>query len=184
MSFSQSRHVCCRGSQSSNKQSQVFWAGRFVLLLVQSQLSPCGHVHQLPGDHQSRCEGKLHLRNYALQDGKRTQVQRIQPTPAPVCRRECRRHMRFCTLNKRIVHAMRFLAAKTTRAVSVDANVAFATTPVTRRTLAVTLVARSDAATVYLATISVCPFLHHLVLPQLNHFVQRFFAVAVHAITV
>ena len=41
---------------------------------------------------------------------------------------------------------MHFLAATTTRAVS--ANVAFDTTPVTRRTLAVTLGARSDAATV------------------------------------
>ena len=58
------------------------------------------------------------------------------------------------------------------------------TTPVTRRTLAVTLVARPDAATVLLATIAVCHLLHHLVLPHLNPFVQRFFAVAVHAITV
>ena len=90
LSFSQSRHVCCRKSQSSNKRSQVFWAGRFVLLLVQSQLSPCGHVHQLRRDHQSRCGGTVQLRSYALQDGKRTQVQRIQPTPTPVCWRECR----------------------------------------------------------------------------------------------
>ena len=92
--------------------------------------------------------------------------------------------MRFCALNKRIVHAMRFLAATTTRAVSADANVAVDTTLATRRTLAVTLVTRSDAATVQLATIYVCLLLHHLVLPHLNHFVQRFFAVAVHAITV
>ena len=147
-----------------------------MLLLVQSQLSPCGHDHQLPGDHQSLCEGKLHLRNCALQDGKRTQVQRIQPTPTPVCRRECRRHMRFCTLNRGIDHAMHFLAATTTRAVSADANVTFDTTPTTLRTLAVTLVTRSDAATVQLATIYVCHLLPHLVLPHLNHFVQRFFA--------
>ena len=147
-----------------------------MLLLVQSQLSPCGHDHQLPRDHQSRCGSKLHLRNYALQDGKRTEIQRIQRTPTPVCWRECRRHMRFCALNKRIVHAMRFLAAKTTRAVSADANVTFDTTPTTLRTLAVTLVTRSDAAIVQLATISVCHLLHHLVLSHLNHFVQRFFA--------
>ena len=43
---------------------------------------------------------------------------------------------------------MHFLAATTTRAVSADANVAFDTTPATLRTLAVTLVTRSDAATV------------------------------------
>ena len=33
------------------------------------------------------CKGKMHLRNYALQDGKRTQVQRIQTTPRSVFRR-------------------------------------------------------------------------------------------------
>ena len=70
---------------------------------------------------------------------------------------------------------MRFLAATTTRAVSADANVTFDTTPTTLRTLAVTLVTRSDAATVQLATIYVCHLLPHLVLPHLNHFVQRFF---------
>ena len=70
--------------------------------------------------------------------------------------------MRFCALNKRIVHAMRFLAAKTTRAVSADASVAFDTTVATRKTLAITFVARPDAATVLLATIAVatcCPIL-------------------------
>ena len=71
-------------------EAKSVWAGRFVLLLVQSQLSPCGHDHQLPGDHQSRCEGTVQLRSYALQNGKRTQVQRIQPTPTHVCWRECR----------------------------------------------------------------------------------------------
>ena len=84
--------------------------------------------------------------------------------------------MRLCAFNRGIDHAMHFLAATTTRAVSADANVAFDTTPATLRTLAVTLVTRSDAATVQLATISVCHLLHDLVLPQLTHFVERFFA--------
>ena len=79
---------------------------------------------------------------------------------------------------------MRFLAATTTRAVSADASVAFDTTPATRRTLAITLVARSDAATVQLAPTSVC----HLFSPCLAA-VESFRgevlrAVAVHAITV
>ena len=79
---------------------------------------------------------------------------------------------------------MHFLAATTTRAVS--ANVAADTTPSTRKTLAVTFVARPDAATVQLATISVRHLLPHLVLPQLSRVVDRFFlrAVAVHALTV
>ena len=54
--------------------------------------------------------------------------------------------MRCCAFNRGIVHAMHFLAATTTQAVS--ANVAVDTTLATRRTLAVTLVTRSDAATV------------------------------------
>ena len=47
-------------------------------------------------------------------------------------------------------------------------------------------VARPDAATVLLATIAVCHLLPHLVLPQWNHVVDRFFlrVVAVHALTV
>ena len=79
--------------------------------------------------------------------------------------------MRFCTLNKGIVHAMRFLAATATRAVSHHT---------------ITFVARPDAATVLLATIAVCHLLPHLVLLQWNHVVDRFFlrVVAVHALTV
>ena len=84
--------------------------------------------------------------------------------------------MRFSALNKGIDHAMLFLATTTTRAVSAGGNVAFDTTPAARRTLVLTLVTRSDAATVQLATISVCHLLPHLVLPHLNHFVERFFA--------
>ena len=46
--------VECPNHQTSEAKS--VWAGRFVLLLVQSQLSPCSHVHQLPGaDVRANC---------------------------------------------------------------------------------------------------------------------------------
>ena len=69
----------------------------------------------------------MHLRSYALQNGKRTHVQRFQTTS------------RFCALNRVFVQAMPFLAKTTTRAVSANPNGAFDTTPPPRGTLAVTI---------------------------------------------
>ena len=44
------------GPNHQTSEAKSVWAGRFVLLLVQSKLSPCSHVHQLPGaDVRANC---------------------------------------------------------------------------------------------------------------------------------
>ena len=57
LSFSQSRHVCCRMSQSSNKRSQVCLGGT---VRAAPGSIPTLTMQSCSSTPRSRCNGKLH----------------------------------------------------------------------------------------------------------------------------